>query len=168
MAKPILTVERLRELLTYDPDTGIFRWKANRGTVISGTVAGSAQRLGRTSYVYIMIDHRGYRAHRLAWLYMNGVWPKDMIDHINGDGADNRYSNLREASCAQNSQAPNKRMLPQNTSGYVGVSKKKGRNKWNASIAFSGKRIFLGSFFSAEDASAAYLKAKKMHHAFME
>lgn len=166
--KPTVTVERVRELLKYDPETGLFTWRVNRGRIKAGDQAGTVLQLGRTEYVYIMIDHRQYRAHRLAWLYVNGTWPEDMLDHINGNGSDNRYQNLRPATCAQNSQAPNKRMLPQNTSGYVGVSRKVGRSKWNASIAVSGRRIFLGAFATPEQANEAYQAAKKKHHAFME
>lgn len=162
-----LTAEALRAILHYDPETGHFTWLEDRGRIRVGDRAGSLQWLGRTAYLYICIDHKQHRAHRLAWLYMTGKWPEDMLDHRDGDGSNNRFANLREATGAQNSQAPNKRMLPQNTSGYTGVSTKKGRNKWNASIAVNRRRIYLGSFSTAEEASAAYLAAKRRLHAFM-
>lgn len=169
MATADLTAQRLRELLHYDPETGVFTWKVDRTTrVRAGMEAGSLYKLGRTQYRYIMIDFKQHRAHRLAWLYVHGVWPAAFLDHVNGDGADNRMVNLRQATCAENSQAANKRMLPQNTSGYRGVSYHAERGRWMASIAFNRKRKWLGSFATAEEANEAYLKAKRELHAFSE
>lgn len=167
LAKSIVTAERLRELLHYDPESGVFTWRVDRSTRIrAGSVAGSIQYLGRTQYLYIMIDFKQYRAHRLVWLYVYGKWPAEMLDHINGDGADNRLANLREATCAENSQAANKRLMKNNTSGYRGVSFNTKRKRWMASISAFGKRKWLGSYETVEAAAAAYSEAKRKVHAF--
>lgn len=87
----MLTVERLRELLDYDPETGVFRWKEPRRKCRVGEVAGSLRKDG---YVKIQVDGRFYQAHRLAWLCVYGVWPS-AIDHIDGNRANNAIANLR-------------------------------------------------------------------------
>src|ERR1700719_1662744 len=92
--------DRLRELLSYDPETGVFRWLVRkRQNVKAGDVAGSFDGCG---YCKISIDRRAYKAHRLAWLYMTGEWPPAEIDHINMNRADNRFANLRLATRHQN------------------------------------------------------------------
>ena len=89
----VLTAERLRELLNYDPLTGVFSWRVNgRGRSGVGTVAGGS------NHKRIAIDKKEYFVHRLAWLYVHGCWPTEDIDHINGDPSDNRIANLREAN----------------------------------------------------------------------
>src|SRR4029450_2313606 len=113
-----LTAERLRELLDYDPETGDFTWKVNRRCVRSGSVAGNVNCVD--GYCYIGVDARRYHAHRLAWLYIKGAWPNDQIDHINGNKADNRFANLRQATHSQN-QANGGR-YSNNASGYNGVT----------------------------------------------
>jgi len=95
-----LTAERLREVVTYDPLTGIFRWRVTRGCAKAGAVAGGPEKKG---YLRISIDGRRFKAHRLAWLYVKGCWPVDQIDHENGRNADNRFDNLREANNPLNS-----------------------------------------------------------------
>lgn len=95
----ILTAERLRELLTYDPETGEFRWRYTRGCRARGQIAGTVTCLG---YLTIAIDGRKYKAHRLAWLHVHGEWPYPEIDHINRIKLDNRLVNLRRATRAEN------------------------------------------------------------------
>src|SRR3990167_927341 len=99
MTKPIPTHERVRELLAYDRKTGIFRWKVVRHRVPIGSIAGSKHCDG---YWQIRMDGHLYMAHRLAWLWVFGVWPITMIDHKNGDKACNCIENLREATKSQN------------------------------------------------------------------
>jgi hypothetical protein len=166
MANADITAERLRDLLHYNPDTGLFTWRRSRARKGAGEVAGHVIPLGRTRYVYIGIDYRQYRAHRLVWLYERGTWPTAFLDHINGDGADNRLCNLREATCSQNGQAPNRRLMTNNKSGYTGVSFHAERKRWMAMIAVNGKRKWLGGYSSPEEAHAAYQKAKRDVHAF--
>ncbi len=115
-----LTRERLKELLDYDPATGIFVWKVDRGNnrVKVGSAAGGGGDDGR-GYNRIMIDGKSYRSHRLAWLDVYGSFPPDMIDHINGIRDDNRIENLRAVSNQENSRNVNK--STNNTSGYLGV-----------------------------------------------
>lgn len=94
-----LTVERLKEVLIYNKDTGVFvRNTATRGHY-EGSIAGC---VGRRGYIQICIDKKQYRANRLAWLYMTGEFPELYVDHINGDTSDNRWENLRLANASQN------------------------------------------------------------------
>lgn len=154
-----ITAERLRELLSYDPETGAFAWIASRGGRIQpGRPAGS---FGKHGYMQIEVQRRKYLAHRLAWLYVTGVWPDDEIDHIDTNKANNAFGNLRASGRVANCQ--NHRVARRdNKSGYLGVSKKK--NRWVSVIHIGGKQMHLGYFNSAEEASAAYVAAKRHVH----
>lgn len=163
-----LTAERLRELLHYDPDTGVFtRLVAsmagatrNRAVARVGDIAGGADLKG---YVLINVDGRKYRAHRLAWLYVHGVWPPCNIDHRNGNCGDNHIKNLRAVTQGQNMQ--NRRRASKNNGcGFLGVSAEGGR--FRASIKAAGKKKHLGYFDTPELAHAAYLEAKARLHPF--
>lgn len=153
MSKPNLTAERLRELFHYDPETGMF-WKRK-----SNAMCGHTHRRG---YVIISIDGYGFAAHRLAWLYVHGTHPSDEIDHINGNRADNKISNLRDVSHAVNAQ--NRRAVSRNNkySEYLGVSRR--GNRWAARIIVDNKERFIGSFATQEIARDAYLTAKRQLH----
>lgn len=161
--KPVreeLSQSRLKELLHYNPKTGVFtRRIATSRRVKSGDIAGSKNGDG---YILIMVDSKRHLAHRLAWLYMHGVWPTDQIDHINGDRADNRRCNLREATRAENAQ--NTIARPNNKVGYLGVTKD--RSKYKAQIGVDGAIINLGLFATPEQAHQAYLSAKAKFHNF--
>ena len=163
MATNILTVSRVRELLHYQPETGVFTWlfiTSNRVKV--GDVAGGFDAEG---YRRISIDGHNYKAHRLAWLYVHGKWPVDQIDHIDCQKNNNRLCNLREATGSgnqQNQRAPGRG----NTSGFLGVSWSVRAKKWKAQITVNGKKIYLGYFPAAELAHAAYLQAKEELHPF--
>lgn len=155
-----LTVDRLKEMLDYDPSNGVFTWiKAARGLVRRGDCAGS---LGENGYVRITLDNKRYRAHRLAWFYVHGMWPSQEIDHINRIKHDNRIANLREATRAENNQ--NRPIPRSNKSGYRGVSKRKGSELWVAMIDANKRRFFLGEFKSPELAHAAYQAASLAMH----
>jgi hypothetical protein len=153
--QPNLTVEGLRELFVYCPETGQFKVKAPRRWVRKpvGSVIGS---IGANGYIVIRIYGQLYRAHRLAWFYTHGCWPAEHIDHINGDRSDNRLANLREASVSQN--LGNAKRSKNNTSGFKGVCRGRG-DKWRATICVNGKRRKIGSFSTPEEAHKAYCAA---------
>lgn len=153
-----LTAERLRELFSYDPETGIFVCRVSRRRARAGDVAGHISH----GYVAIPIERRIYLAHRLAWLYVHGVWPSGEIDHINRIRSDNRMCNLRDATRAENAQ--NKPVQRNNKSGYRGVSQYKKTSFWQARIKTNGRQIYLGHFATPEAASAAYASAAAVMH----
>lgn len=172
-----LTAEQLRALLHYDPDTGLFTWRegirhwraglpAGTNTVRSGkrsseTVIG----IGTTSerrYPEIGIRKSVYKAHRLAWLYVYGEWPDGVIDHINGNGCDNRIVNLRVATAAGN--AMNRPRRVDNTSGYKGISWNKKSSQWLAHIGHNGKILHLGLFDTIEEAKTVRDEAARRYH----
>lgn len=157
MAKPILDTARLRELLHYDAETGAFLWRVRRGR---GVIGASAGYLRSDGYLVICIDKTVHSAHRLAWLHAYGVWPV-VIDHIDGDRANNRLSNLRNVTQTVNKQnivRPGQR----SSTGILGVTPR--NKKWQAQISVDGKRLYLGNFATAEEAQAAYLSAKRKYH----
>lgn len=153
-----ITAERLREVLDYNPETGLFLWKmAFCRKVRVGASAGCSY----GGYKHISVDKRLYRAHRLAWLYVHGEWPAGDIDHINGNRSDNRIANLRDVSRRvnlQNIRDPK----PSNKSGLLGASKN--GKFWAAVIRTNGKRLFVGNFPTPEQAHHAYVEAKRRMH----
>lgn len=161
--KKTLTQERLKGLLHYDPETGVFRWKVSRGSAKARTVAGYVNEQG---YLRMVIDRKWYLAHRLAWFYTHGVWPEFDIDHRNHITTDNRIVNLREATRSENC-TNQVRAKSNNKSGFLGVSKHKHTGYWCASIQLKGKRAgVIGYFNTPEEAHAAYLNAKRKLHDF--
>lgn len=162
MAKAGITAERLRELLHYTPETGVFVWKIKVSWGVKiGDIAGTIEKSG---YRVISFKRSIYKAHRLAWLYIHDKWPKDQIDHANGIRDDNRLINLREATRAENAQNAGSRKGRDNFSR--GTSQKKGRNKWEAQIQVNGRNQYLGIFNTQEEAHKAYVAAKLVHHTF--
>lgn len=149
---------RLRELLNYNPDTGVFTWrtKVSRKVVV-GAVAGNRVPAG---YVHIQVNGVRYYAHRLAWCFVYGSWPTSVVDHINGIKDDNRIANLRDVSQRANTQNTSR---PRKDNPYLGVSKK--RNKWLAQISDRGKHVRIGLFDTPEAAHEAYVEAKRKLHA---
>ena len=150
----MLTQERLKELLHYNPETGLFTRLIQRTNGGSGFIHS-------TGYVHIYIAGKTYAAHRLAWFYMTGEFPKHDIDHINGIKHDNRFCNLRDVPKCVNMQ--NERHARKHSSSkLMGATRHK--NKFQSAIHINGKRVHLGTFNTAEEAHAAYIEAKRIHH----
>ena len=161
-ANPLLTVHRLREVLRYDPLTGVFTQAAPRqgAPFVPGKIVHGVRLKG--GYRSMRIDSKSYLAHRLAWLYVHGEWPPHTIDHINLIKDDNRIANLRVATNSE--QHRNMPLTRANTSGFKGVTWREKRKKWEANISLPGRRQkFLGYFDTAEEAHAAYTAAAKEH-----
>lgn len=158
----MITLGRLKELFHYDPETGIFTNKTMRcSRALIGGVAGTPS----NGYILISIDYVLYRAHRLAWLYMTGGWPKEDIDHKDLNGSNNKFSNLREATDTQNLSNRNKTI--NNASGYKGVALCKRTNKWRVQIMVNKKKIHVGRFDDKYQAALAYdFAAIELHGKF--
>jgi hypothetical protein len=155
-----LTSDRLRTVLSYDPETGILVWAI---TLSARRLAGSeAGYVNDQGYRLIGVDGCVYRAHRLAWFYMTGSWPPDQIDHKNGIRDDNRWSNLRAAT-EQDNKA-NTRVSRNNKAGVKGVYWNRQRQKWAAKINPNRKQVHLGFFEQIGDAAAAYEAAARKYY----
>lgn len=148
----------LRQLLYYDPVSGLFTWMVARPNRPIGSQAGY---LSAKGYRIICVDGVQYKAHRLAWLYMTGVWPNDQVDHLDGDKDNNRWVNLRSASTQEN--CCNRVAHCTNTTGFKGVTKK-GEGRFIAQIMVRGQKLHLGSFNSPQEAHAAYCAAATELH----
>jgi len=152
MSKTIITQDRLKEVLHYDPETGIFTWKKKIANCVKiGSETGCVQSNG---YMLIGIDGKRYLAHRLAFIYMIGNVP-DYVDHINHNKIDNRWGNLAKSCVFGN--ARNQSKHSDNTSGANGVYWHKGKNKWHATYRMEGRNYHVGYF----DTVAAAAKARK-------
>lgn len=153
-----LTQDRLKRLVHYDPNTGQFtRLIGLRNGHQPGPIGGKAQ----DGHIRLMVDYRLYRAHRLAWFYMTGMWPTAEIDHKDGDRTNNRWANLRDVPRRINGQ--NMRKARQdNLIGLLGVSRNKKR--WMSRIQVDGVQRQIGTFDTPELAHAAYVVAKRVLH----
>lgn len=163
MASSHLTARRLREVLHYCPETGVFTWRVRIALYIKvGDVAGMLDHYG---YVLIGVDGKKYGAQRLAFFYMTGEWPPHDIDHKNEIRHDNRWDNLRPATRGENNQ--NRHIANRNSkSGILGVSWAKSRQKWEVRLTVAGKGVYFGYFDTAEEGHAAYLEAKRRFHPY--
>lgn len=173
----MLSAEKLKSILDYNPETGLFKWrpltptapKSAGGRRVGGSRLGRpAGAVGTRGYVRITIEGRAYPAHRLAWLWVTGVFPEKEIDHVNRDTSDNRFSNLREATRSENGF--NRALLPNNTSGVSGVVFSRADQRWLARIGVGGRKINLGSYRDKAAAIAARKAAEVEHfgHLFAE
>lgn len=169
--RPVVTHSRLLEILDYDQITGQFTWKIRLGGPVKvGSIAGndiavrkpSVTRCGCT-YRQIRIEGRNYYAHVLARFYVTGEWPPRLVDHRDGNGLNNAYSNLRDSTAAQNNQ--NRVKASKNSSTGLLGARREGA-KYLAAIRINGKVVRLGRFNTAEAAHQAYIAAKRIHHPF--
>jgi len=142
MTASILTQSKIKELLDYNQETGIFtRAKRTTNSINIGDIAGTKTKKG---YIRIRVADGLYMAHRLAWLYVIGVWPKYQVDHENHIRDDNRWVNLSAATNQENSK--NMSLSKRSTSGVCGVVWHKNHRKWQTYIAYNDKKIHLGYF----------------------
>lgn len=148
--------DQLRSIYHYDMQTGHFTWRVAGSGRVVGKRAGS---VGSAGYRHMKAFGRQVLAHRLAWLYVTGKWPRDMVDHINGNRDDNRFANLRECDKTQNH---GNAVRKPNSLGYQGVARK-GR-RFVARIHYRGHSRILGNFDSAEDAHEAYVQEHRRLH----
>ena len=157
-----LTLERLREVLSYDSETGVLRWKVRQSR--RNHVGDQAGTIAEDGYRVIQIDGWHYKAARLAWFYYYGRWPYPQADHRDLDRDNNRIANLREATDSQN--GANVGLLSTNKTGLKGVSMGSAnrRKRWKAQIRKDGERRFLGYFETPERAHAAYCAAAQQLH----
>lgn len=156
----MLSQDILKYWLDYNSETGIFVWKRkSRKNLSIGIVAGC--RDIQTGYIKIQIQGKSYYAHRLAFLWMTGSFPKNEVDHKNGLPSDNRWENLRDVQHIDNQQNQNIHKC-NNTTGYKGVCIFRGR--FRAQIQVKKKTIWLGDFDSPKKAHDEYLKAKSKYH----
>lgn len=177
MTKPLPSVETLRKLLAYNPETGVLTWLMRTPEMFAGatqehrrswcarwnkryagTVAGALQTDG---YLQVKVHNRPMLAHRLAWAIHYGKWP-DCVGHIDEDLSNNRILNLRSTSrqiCQRNQKRHSR-----NTSGRTGVSWSRVRSVWTAQIKIGEKSLYLGSFSEFDDAVSARIEAEKRHN----
>jgi len=160
LTKPgdLISLERLRYILDYNSKSGKFIAKIGRQGRTKGAIAGG--RAKGEPYWKIRLDGRQYYAHRLAWFWNTGSWPKEQIDHIDNDPTNNRFENLREATHAENRW--NSRRRPTSSSPYKGVAKS--GTKWVSSIKRNGAYTYLGTFDTADEAHSAYCQAGRDLH----
>jgi hypothetical protein len=150
-----LTVAYLRSILHYNKRTGIFTWRVTKRCVCIGMIAGC---ITHKKYIRIQINGRPYMAHRLAWLYVTGSWPKEEIDHKDCNGINNKWKNLRQANRTQ--QCQNTRIFLKG----VRKSKRNLKKPWRVTIQANYKIYNLGSFSTIAEAKAIYAAAAKRLH----
>lgn len=163
MAAADLTAARLRELLDYDPETGIFRWRRDAGRwgrIKAGTQVGSPDASG---HLRVNIGGLHY-LHRLAFLYMTGEWPSQKVDHRDGDPSNNIFDNLRDVTQRVNTENRRAPVVGKTSGLPLGVSRDKRDGAIRADITVGGKCISLGRHETPELAHAAYLEAKRRLH----
>ena len=160
MRKREFNIKQAKELLEYDPLTGLIRWKDKRKKKFTDWFAGYDKANG---YQEICICGVTVLVHRLAWAFVYGEHPSGSIDHINGNSSDNRIVNLRSVTDLENNQNIAKPTKASKT-GVRGVHFSSRINRWVAQITVNRKCNHLGSFKTLEEAKEAYMKAKKQFH----
>jgi len=161
----MLTQERLKEVLYYNPVTGLFTWIKKTSIMSKVSIGDLAGWANGGGYLNIKIDGKSYKSHRLAWLYTYGSFPKSDLDHKNRNQTDNRINNLR--LCTYSENGANRSVQSNNSSGYKNVYWYKRGNKWKAQIRSKNERIHLGYFDCKHEAARAYnQKALELHGEF--
>lgn len=145
----MLTQARLKEVLHYDPSSGVFTWMMPK--MLGKPVGNIFKKDDSPAYLRIKVDQKLYQAHRLVWLYVTGEFPNGPLDHKDGDGLNNRFGNLRECTTLKNSY--NAKLSKNNTSGYKNVFWVKAANKWRVIFRVNKKSKAFGSFDNIQDAA---------------
>lgn len=159
--KPMPSAEELRQLIHYNPDTGVLTSKVTRKGLVKGQIMGCD-----SPHRYLLIRFKGpqYIAHRLIYRIVTGIdLGQQEIDHINGNTKDNRWSNLRVVERLENTW--NTRKSKNNTSGVKGIDWVKNRSRWRARVAYNNKTFTLGLFSSIDDAVEAIAALREKLHA---
>lgn len=151
-----LTHAQLTRLVSYNPESGEFTRLAGKR---AGYKTGSPVKAG---YVYVYLAGKTYKAHRLAWLYVNGRWPSGHLDHINHNRSDNRICNLREVTDVENHH--NRRRITRSLTGFIGIAWHKRDKRWQSTIEAQGKALHLGYFKCLGQAIRARVNAEKTYH----
>ena len=160
MNSQIITQTELKEILNYNPDTGVFTWLVKPSSKVNvGDIAGYTNEKG---YIRIRVNKKRYMAHRLAWLFMTGYWPKKEIDHIDHIRGNNKWGNLREATHQENGK--NQKLHKSNKSGVCGVHWNKHNKSWDAQIMVRGKQMPLGQFKDKFEAVCARKSAERKNN----
>lgn len=152
------TIDELKALLAYDPETGIVTYRVKRYRKNAGDLAGFQS----GEYLCIGINQFDYKLHRVAWALHYGEWPSLEIDHINGNGSDNRIVNLRNVTHAQNLK--NRKNAKNNTTGLKGVFYCKRDKTWSSKIRVDYQWKCLGTFQTKEEAAEAYAAGSVLYH----
>lgn len=160
-SKATPTAEEIRSIFHYDPVTGLFTYRVSRGPRKAGDVSGTLSKDGRTVLNYL---GQLYQAHRVAWVYMTGEWPKFEIDHRDSKPLNNAWSNLRDVTSTVNKQNMREAPKSKKYSPLLGAQWCAQIGRWKSSIRASGKLRHLGTFDTDVEASEAYLKAKRSLH----
>lgn len=150
----MISQNRVKEVLHYNPETGIFTWRDYKGR--RGQVAGCADKRG---YIHINFDCKHYLAHRLAFVYMIGRYPKELTDHRDQNKSNNTWSNLREANHSQN--RANQGIRADSKSGYRGVYFCNTKNLWVAEVRHNGKHSYCGQSDCKHEAAKMYNERAK-------
>jgi hypothetical protein len=159
-----LNWDYLHNILDYDEDTGIFKWKVRKGnSIYVGDIAGSFYTSG---YRRIIINGIDYKEHRLAWYYVYAKWPEKLIDHIDGIKYNNAISNLREVTNSENMQNQ-KTAMKNKTSGssIPGVYFYRNNNKYCAQLQINGKLKSFGSYSTIEEAESICIEMRRKYYA---
>lgn len=155
-----MSIDRMRQFLDYDPDTGKFVWLKKRTMNSTANVGDEAGSIDENGYRRLMFDGKKIRAHRLAFLFMGMAMP-EQVDHINGDRSDNRWSNLRPSSAQVNPKNACRRK--DSRTAVTGVTFSKQHGKWKVRVNRAGVTEYLGLFSNLLDAAAARISKQNSY-----
>lgn len=161
---PHETVEHLRSLFMYDPATGVVtnRVRRNYNALAGAEIGTEFENAKGQRYRRVRIGKKMVLVHRLVWFMETGVWPKGEIDHVNGDGRDNRWVNLRDVTASQN-KANLVRLKRNNQSGIQGVCFDVRKQVWITQLNCQGRRVHWSTHSTREAALAARRAAEQAY-----